>query len=69
MLFAELFALLTVSAGFPTMAALYLNDWESSAVKSLLLFETSSLLNYHKLPDVSEELSLYLVKLYIGIAM
>ena len=29
----------------------------------------SSLVNYHKLPEVAEYLSLYLIKLYIGIAM
>ena len=46
-------ALLTASSAFPTRAALYLNDCELSTVKSLLLVGTSSLLNYHKLPDVS----------------
>ena len=37
--FTELFALLTASAVFPTRAALYLNHWELSAVRSALLFE------------------------------
>ena len=46
-------ALLTASSAFPTRAALYLNDCQLSTVKSLLLGGTSSLLNYHKLPDVS----------------
>ena len=52
--FTELFVLLTASAVFPTRAALYLNDWELSTLKSALLVGTSSLLNYHKLPDVPE---------------
>ena len=52
--FTELFVLLTASAVFPTRVALYLHNWESSAVSSPLLFGTSSLLNGHKLPDVSE---------------
>ena len=43
--------LLTASAVFPVRAALYLNDWELSIVKSALLFRTSSLLNFHKLPN------------------
>ena len=38
---------------FPTRAALYLNDWELSIVKTALLTGTSSLLNCRKLPDVS----------------
>ena len=67
--FTELFVLLTASAVFSTRAALYLNDWELSAVKSALLFGTSCLLNCHKLPDVTECLSLCSIKLYMGIAM
>ena len=54
MSFTELFTLLTAFAAFPKRAALYLNDRELSIVKSTLLSGTSSLLNYHKLPDVSE---------------
>ena len=46
---------LAVSAVFPTIAALYLNDWElkipiSSTTESALLFQTSSLVNCDKLP-------------------
>ena len=52
--FTELFVLLTTSAVFPKRAALYLNDWELSIVKSALPTGTSSLLNYYKLPDVSQ---------------
>ena len=57
--FTELFVLLTVSAVFPTMAALYLNDskWKTPLLltaKSTLLPGGSSLLNYHKIPDVFE---------------
>ena len=52
--FAELFVSLTASTGLPTRAALYLNDWELSALKLASLAGTSSPLNYHKLPDVSE---------------
>ena len=51
--FKELFVLLTASAVFPTRAALYLNDLELSILKSVLLAGTSSLLNCHKLPDLS----------------
>ena len=51
--FTKLFPLLT-SAVFPSRAALYLNDWELLIVKSSLIAGTSSLLNCHKLPDVSE---------------
>ena len=69
MIFIELFALLPASTVFPARAALYLNDWELSVAKSALSFGTSSLLNCHRLPDVSEQLSLYSIKLYIGIAM
>ena len=42
------------SAVFPTRVALYLNDSELSVLKSALLAGTSSLLNCHKLPDISE---------------
>ena len=52
--FTELFVLLTAFAVFPTRAALYLNNLELSILKSALLAGTSSLLNCHKLPDVSE---------------
>ena len=52
--FAELFALLTAFSVFLTRAALYLDDWELSLVKLALLFWTSSPLNHHKLPYVSE---------------
>ena len=52
---------------------LYFNDEEFSAViliKAPLLFiGCSSLLNYHKLPEVSEQLPLYSIKLYIGIVI
>ena len=54
MSFTELFVLLTAFAISPTRATLYLNYWELSLAKSALLFRTSSLLNYHKPPDVSE---------------
>ena len=59
MLLTELFVLETAFAVFPTRAVLYLNDWELSIVKSALLAGTSSLLNCHKIPDVSEWLSVY----------
>ena len=53
--FTKLFVLsLSTSAVLPTRAALYLNYWELLIVKSALSTETSSLLNYHKLPNVSE---------------
>ena len=52
--FTELFVLLVASAVYPTRAALYLNQWELSIVKSALLFGTSSLLSCYKRPDVSE---------------
>ena len=39
---------------FPRRDALYLNDWELSILKLALLARTSSLLNCHKLLDVSE---------------
>ena len=44
---------------FPAIAALYLNDWElkipiSSTPESALLFQTSSLVNCNKLPDLFE---------------
>ena len=45
------------------------NHLELLVVKSALLAGTSSLLNFHKLPYVSESLSLCSIKLYIGIAM
>ena len=67
--FIELFVLLRAYSVFSTRADLYLNDWELSVVKSALLFGASSLLKYHARPDVSEQLSLYSIKLYIGIAM
>ena len=57
--FTEVFVLLTASAIFYTRAALYLNDWELTTLKSALLAGTSSLLNCQKLPDVLEYLSLY----------
>ena len=41
--FMELFALLAASAVFHTRAALYLNDWELSTIKSPFLAGTSSL--------------------------
>ena len=40
--FTELLVLLTAAVVFPTRAALYLNDWESSVVKSALLGGTPS---------------------------
>ena len=49
-LYTGLFVLLTVSAVFTSKVALYLNDWEFSAVKSTLA-RTSSLLSCHKRPD------------------
>ena len=52
--FTELFVLLTAYAVFPARAALYLNDWEVSIVKSILLGGTSSLLNCYGLPEESE---------------
>ena len=52
--FTELFLLLTAPAVFPKRAAFYLNDWELLIVKAALSAGTSSLLNCHKLPDVSE---------------
>ena len=51
--FTELFVLIITSAVFPTRAALYLNNWELSAVKAALSTGSSSHLNYHKLPVVS----------------
>ena len=39
---------------FPTRAVLYPNDLELLLVKSALLARTSSLLNCHKLLDLSE---------------
>ena len=53
--FTELFLLLTTFAVFCTRASLYLNDLELSILRSALLAGTSSLLNFHKLPDVSDE--------------
>ena len=52
--FTDVLWLLTEFDVFPTRAALYLNDWELSAVKSALFTGTLSLLNYHELPDFSE---------------
>ena len=52
--FTELFVLATAFAVSRKRAALYLNDRELSIVKSALPAGTSSLLNCHKLPDVSE---------------
>ena len=52
MFFTERFVSLTTV--FAIRAVLYSNGLELSAVKSALLFGTSSLLNCHKLPDVSE---------------
>ena len=54
---------------FPARAALYVNYWELSILKLSLLTGTLRLLNCHKLPDISEWLSLYSIKLYIGNAM
>ena len=52
---------------------MYLNDYELSTetVSGFPAAVTgdSSLLNCHKRPEVSEQLSLYSVKLYIGIAI
>ena len=53
---------------------LYLNNdeifwiWLPSTVKSTS-HSISSLLNHHKLPEVSQQLSLYSIKLYIGIVI
>ena len=52
--FPQVFVLLTASTVFPTKASLYLNDRELSTHKLTLLAGTSSLLNCHKRPDVSE---------------
>ena len=52
----------------PITFDLYLNDDELSAVK-LLFPSISSHLNCHKLPEASEQLSLYSIELYIGIAI
>ena len=52
--FTGLLVLPTAFAVFPKRAALYLNDGELLIVKSALSAGTSSLLNSHKLPDVSE---------------
>ena len=65
----ELFVLLTAFAVFPPRAAVYLNDWGLSITNSTLLAGTSSILNCHKLHGISEKLSLYSIKFYIGIAM
>ena len=46
--------LLALSSVFPTRTALYSNDLKLLVVKSALLAGASSLLNYHKIPDVSE---------------
>ena len=60
-------------AVFATRVALYLNDSELKTPlvtsKSASLAGDSSLLNCQKHLDVSEYLSLYSIKLYIGIAM
>ena len=50
--FAELFSLLWFVVS-PTTSAFYLKDSEISIVKLAFLSVTSSLLNCHKLPDVS----------------
>ena len=52
--FTELFVSATTPVVFPTRAALYLKGSELIIVKSPLSNGTSSLLTYHKLPDVSE---------------
>ena len=53
-IFTELFGLLTASTVLPTRAALYLNGLELSILKSALLAVISSLLTWHKLPDVPQ---------------
>ena len=59
------------AAGFPKMRHLYLDDIDLSEVRLLgfpsLVMGNSYLLDCHKLPDMSKELSLYSIKLYIGI--
>ena len=70
----ELYVLLTAYVVFLTRADLYLNDSELKipllTFKSTLLAGGSSLLDCHKLPDVSSYiLSLYSIKLYMDIAM
>ena len=50
----ELVSSLWFAVVFPTRAALDLNVWELLIVKSAFIAETSSLLNCHKLLDVSE---------------
>ena len=52
--FTELFLLLTTFAVFCRRASLYLNDLDVSILRSALLAGTSSLLNFHKLPGVSD---------------
>ena len=49
----------------------YLNEGALLSAKFVLTLSTfnSSLLNCHKLPEVSEYLSLYSIKLYIGISI
>ena len=58
-------------AVFPKIIDLYLNDDElfiaTLAGFPGIFIVDSSLLNCYKLPDVSEKLSLYSIKLYIGI--
>ena len=66
MFFTKLFP--SAAFVFRTRATLYLDDSELKTLllklKSASLAGTSSLLNCHKLLDVSEQLSLYSVKLY-----
>ena len=54
--FTELFVLLTASAVLTTRGALYLHNWEISIVRLALSAGILSLLIYHKLLDVSEQL-------------
>ena len=49
--------------------ALYLNEGALSSLITFALATISSLLKFHKLPEVSEELSLYLIKLYIDLVI
>ena len=59
--------LLLLAAVFPTRAGLYLNNLEFSMLKPALLAGIWSLINCHKLPDVSKQLWLYSIKLYVSI--
>ena len=67
--FTDIFVLLTAFAVFYTRGALYLNELELAIIKSALLAETLSLLNFHKLLDISEYILICSIKLYIGIAI